>query len=97
MLGCAIHELCSLAKPFMGESLNVSCSFINISNVIFHFHYEKKAVINKIMNERHSTIPKAHGYSDFLINLVDKMLDKNPDNRPDIYSIINEPKVKKEV
>lgn len=42
-------------------------------------------------------IPKAHGYSDFLLTLVDKMLDKNPENRPDIYSIINEPQLKKEV
>lgn len=43
-------------------------------------------IANKIINEPHPKIPNS--YSEFISNLIDEMLEKNPDKRPDITTIV---------
>ncbi|CAD8066645.1 unnamed protein product [Paramecium primaurelia] len=75
MLGCTLYELCTLQKPFKGES---------ISEIAF-----------KIINEPHPKIQR--NYSDFISQLIDEMLEKNPEKRPDISTIIQYPQIQSEL
>lgn len=55
----------------------------------------QKAIVHKIMNEQPTRIP-AH-YSEFIADMIDWMLSKNPENRPEISTIMQMPQMQKEV
>jgi len=75
MLGCLLHELCSLEKPFPGENIH--------------------AIITKIMHENYTAVPDH--YSPFLMELISKLLDKNPEKRPSIQEVLELPEILLEI
>jgi len=75
MLGCILHELCSLEKPFSGD---------NIPNVI-----------HKIMQEKHASAPEH--FTTLVHDLIDKLLEKDPNKRPSIENILSIPEISQEV
>jgi len=75
MLGCILHELCSLEKPFSGD---------NIPNVI-----------HKIMQEKHSSAPEH--FTTLVHDLIDKLLEKDPNKRPSIENILSIPEISQQV
>ena len=51
--------------------------------------------MKKILEEKHSSIPDR--YSPFIHKLIDVLLEKNPDKRPSIQTILEMPEIKEEV
>lgn len=76
MLGCTLHEICTLEKVFKS-------SFIAVS---FFFNMFEKGIIKNILEKEPPDI--GEGYSEFLRNLVSRMMSKDPSLRPSASSIL---------
>ena len=90
MLGCILYELCTLKRPFEGDSLNVS--FDIIANYF-------QIVINKIVSKTYPSLQECESakhlkqFLPLFTQLLDMLLQKSTQLRASMDEVLSLPEV----